>query len=213
MRGSRRSSKASTQRSTFGFLKPFDIEFLYFGPSADRWSAMEFLEMSSFLVAYKKWMDRLAKVEAAASMAMMAFLILANGIGIFTRYFLNRPLLWVHELTILVGTWLFYVGMGLLYAEREDISLDLIVNKMPIKMRWVTEQVIHWTMLVFLIILIIATYKLIPFVSMSGSMLSFALGIGDVYYYIPVGVGAILMFIPILYKTLKEIDARKQKGI
>ena len=91
--------------------------------------------MSSFLVAYKKWMDRLAKAEAAASMAMMAFLILANGLGIFTRYFLNRPLLWVHELTILVGTWLFYVGMGLLYAAREDISLDLVVNKMPIRMR------------------------------------------------------------------------------
>ena len=169
--------------------------------------------MSAFLVAYKKWMDRLAKAEAAASMAMMAFLILANGLGIFTRYFLNRPLLWVHELTILVGTWLFYVGMGLLYVAREDISLDLVVNKMPIRIRWMTEQVIHWMMLVFLIILTIATYKLIPFVSMAGSMLSFSLGIGDVYYYIPVGVGAILMFIPVLYKTLNEIDTRRQKGM
>ena len=68
-------------------------------------------------------MDRLAKVEAAASMAMMAFLILMNGVGIFIRYFLNRPILWVHELTILIGTWLFYVGIGLLYARKEDISL------------------------------------------------------------------------------------------
>ncbi len=129
--------------------------------------------MSAFLKTYKKWMDRLAKVEAFASMLMMASLILMNGVGIFSRYFLNRPILWVHELTILIGTWLFYVGMGLLYARREDISLDLIVNKMPERMRWMTEQVIHWMILVFLIILTIASYKLIPFVSMSGSMLSF----------------------------------------
>ena len=168
--------------------------------------------MSTFLDTYKKWMDRLARVEAVASMAMMASLILMNGVGIFTRYFLNRPILWVHELTILIGTWLFYVGMGLLYTRREDISLDLIVNKMPERMRWMTEQVIHWMILIFLIILTIATYNLIPFVSMSGSMLSFSLGIKDVYYYIPVGVGSILMFIPVFYKTLKELEARKRKG-
>ncbi|HSB07787.1 MAG TPA: TRAP transporter small permease subunit [Thermodesulfobacteriota bacterium] len=168
--------------------------------------------MVNFLASYKKWMDALAKVESAASMAMMAFLILINGVGIFMRYFLNRPLLWVHELTILIGTWLFYVGMGLLYARREDISLDLIVNKMPERIRWMTEQVIHCMILLFLVILTIASYKLIPFVSMSGSMLSFSLGIKDVYYYVPVGVGSILMFIPVLYKTLKELEARKQGG-
>ena len=172
---------------------------------------MERFGCQPFLDTYKKWMDALAKVESAPSMAMMAFLILMNGVGIFTRYFLNRPLLWVHELTILIGTWLFYVGTGLLYTRKEDISLDLIVNKMPERMRWMTEQVIHWMILIFLIILTIASYKLIPFVSMSGSMLSFSLGIKDVYYYIPVGVGSILMFIPVLYKTLKELKLVNKK--
>jgi TRAP-type C4-dicarboxylate transport system permease small subunit len=169
--------------------------------------------MSSFLVTYKKWMDALAKIETAASMAMMAFLILMNGVGIFMRYFLNRPLLWVHELTILIGTWLFYVGIGLLYARKEDIALGLIVSKFPRKMRWVTELVINGIVLVFLIILTVYSYKLIPFVSMSGSMLSFSLGISDVYYYLPVGVGAILIFIPVLYKTIKEIESFKRKSL
>lgn len=157
-------------------------------------------------------MDSLAKVESTVSMAMMAFLILINGVGIFTRYFLNRPLLWVHELTILVGTWLFYIGTGLLYARGEDISLELIVNKMPERMRWVTELGINGIVLIFLIVLTIYSYKLIPFVSMSGSMLSFSLGVSDVYYYIPVGVGSILIFIPVLYKTLKELESHKKKG-
>jgi len=168
--------------------------------------------MTTFLAVYKKWMDYLVKIESAASMAMMAFLIFINGIGIFTRYFLNRPILWVHELTILIGTWLFYVGMGLLYARREDIALSLIVNKMPPRMRWFTQQVIQWMLLIFLVILTYATYKLIPFVTMSGSMLSFSLGIKDVYYYMPVGVGSILIFIPVLYKTLIELESRHQEG-
>src|SRR5512139_2342428 len=125
--------------------------------------------MSSFLVIYKKWMDVLAKIESAASMAMMAFLILTNGVGIFARYFLNRPILWVHELTILIGTWLFYVGMGLLYARKEDITLDLVVNKMPKRMRRATELTINGIVLIFLVLLAVYSYKLIPFVSMSGS--------------------------------------------
>jgi len=157
-------------------------------------------------------MDFLVKVESAACMAMMAFLILMNGMGIFNRYVLNRPVLWVHELTILIGTWLFYVGMGLLYARKEDIALDLFVGKMSPKMRWFTQQVIQWLILVFLVILTFETYKLIPFVSMSGSMLSFSLGIKDVYYYIPVGIGAILIFIPVFYQTLIELGTRHQQG-
>ena len=166
--------------------------------------------MSAFLTTYKRCMDALVKVESVASMSCMAFIIFINGLGIFSRYFLSRPIVWVNELTILVGTWLFYIGMGVLYARKEDITLDLIVNKMPDRIRWVTERVIDAIVLVFLIILAVCSYKLIPFVSMSGSVLSFSLGISDAYYYIPVGVGSVLIFIPVLYKTLREIESREK---
>lgn len=166
------------------------------------------MKLGTFLKVYKKWMDLLVKVESVLCMAMMAFLILMNGMGIFNRYVLKRPVLWVHELTILTGTWLFYVGMGLLYARKKDVDLDLFVKKMSPKMQWVTLQVIQWLILVFLVILTFQTYKFIPFISVSGSMLSFSLGIKDVYYYIPVGVGAILIFIPVLYQTLRELETR-----
>ena len=167
--------------------------------------------MAAFLSVYKECLDFLAKVESVVSMALMAILILINAAGIFSRYFLNRPILWVHELTILLGTWLFFVGMGLLYTRGEDIHLDFIVNKMPGRMRRITELVINGIVLFFLVVLTIATYKLIPFVSMAGSMLSFSLGIQDVYYYIPVGVGSTLMFFPVLYKTLRERENSKLK--
>jgi TRAP-type C4-dicarboxylate transport system permease small subunit len=169
--------------------------------------------MSAFLKTYKRWMDMLVKVESVASMSCMAFVILINGLGIFSRYFFRRPIVWVNELTILIGTWLFYIGIGVLYARKEDITLDLIVNKMPERMRRATDLTINAIALIFLVVLAICTYKLIPFVSMSGSMLSFSLGISDVYYYIPVGIGSILIFIPVLYKTLREIESYKKKGL
>ncbi len=168
--------------------------------------------MSTFLNTYKKWMDALVKVESVASMGCMAFIILINGLGIFSRYFLGRPIVWVNELTILVGTWLFYIGMGVLYGRKEDITLDLIVNKMPERIRWVTELVIDAIVLIFLVLLTIYSYKLIPFVSMSGSVLSFSLGISDAYYYIPVGIGSVLIFIPVLYKTLREIESHRKNA-
>lgn len=166
--------------------------------------------MAAFLSSFKKFLYYLAKVESVISMTLMAILVLINAAGIFSRYFLNRPILWVHEVTILLGTWLFYVGMGLLYARGEDISLDFIVNKMPARTRRITARVINGIVLLFLVVLTFATYKLIPFISMAGAMLSFSLGIQDIYYYIPVGVGSILMFFPVLYKMLSEKDTRKQ---
>jgi len=168
--------------------------------------------MSAFLNTYKKWLDALAKAESAASMSCMAFIILINSLGIFSRYFLDRPILWVNELTILIGTWLFYVGTGLLYARKEDITLDLVVNKMPERLRRMTELAIDGVVLLFLVLLAIYSYKLIPFVSMSGSVLSFSLGISDAYYYIPVGIGSVLLFFPVLYHMLRRIESYPKSG-
>ena len=161
--------------------------------------------MERFLVAYQKGMNLLVKIESAIVMVGMAFLILINAIGIFARYFLNRPILWVHELTILSGTWFFYIGVGILFAKQGDITWEMIVKKMPEKAQRVVDLVINGIVLVFLALLAISTYRLIPFVAMQGSMLSFDLGISDVFYYVPVGIGAILMFIPVFYRTLEAI--------
>ena len=163
--------------------------------------------MTAFLRTYKKGMGALVKIESAIVMMGMAFLILINAVGIFTRYFLNRPILWVHELTILSGTWLFYIGVGILFARQGDITWEAIIKKLPEKVQRVLDLAINGIVLAFLVLLAISTYRLIPFVAMQGSMLSFDLGISDVFYYAPVGVGAILMFIPILYKTLETVTS------
>ena len=163
--------------------------------------------MTAFLRTYKKGMHVLVKIESAIVMIGMTFLILINAVGIFTRYFLNRPILWVHELTILSGTWLFYIGVGILFARQGDITWEAIIKKLPERVQRVVDLVINGIVLAFLVLLAISTYRLIPFVAMQGSMLSFDLGISDVFYYVPVGVGAVLMFIPILYKTLETIKS------
>ena len=163
--------------------------------------------MENFLRIYKKALEFLVRIESAIVMVGMAFLILINAVGIFTRYFLNRPILWVHELTILSGTWFFYIGVGILFAKQGDITWEVIVKKMPEKAQRVVDLIMNGIVLAFLVLLAISTYRLIPFVAMQRSMLSFALGIPDVFYYVPVGVGAVLMFIPILYKALEAIKS------
>ena len=118
--------------------------------------------MTAFLNTYKKGMDFLVRIESAIVMTGMAFLILINAVGIFTRYFLNRPILWVHELTILSGTWLFYIGVGILFARQGDITWEAIIKKLPEKVQRVLDLVINAVVLVFLVLLAISTYRLIP---------------------------------------------------
>ncbi len=166
--------------------------------------------MRIFLRRYKKVLDVLVRIESFLVTLGMAFLILINGFGIFMRYFVGRPILWVNELTILSGTWLFYIGIGILFARQGDITWEVVVKKMPERAQRVLDLIISGIVLGFLVLLALSSYRLIPYVAMSGSMLSFDLGISDVFYYLPVGVGAVLMFIPILYKTLESIKPNPQ---
>lgn len=166
--------------------------------------------MSAFLGAYKRCLDVLVRVESALAMVAMAFIILINAAGIFARYCLHRPILWVHELTILTGTWLIYVGIGILFARQGDICWELLVDKLPSRVRRAIEFIIDGIVLAFLALLTYLSYAFLPFVSMSGAMLSFDLGVPDVYFYAPVGVGAVLIFLPVLYKTLARLTSTEQ---
>ena len=113
-------------------------------------------------------MDFLVRIESAIVMAGMAFLILINAVGIFTRYFLNRPILWVHELTILSGTWFFYIGVGILFAKQGDITWEVIVKKMPEKAQRVVDLIMNGIVLAFLVLLAISTYGSFPLLPCKG---------------------------------------------
>jgi C4-dicarboxylate transporter, DctQ subunit len=69
------------------------------------------------------WLRRRAENVAAA---MVAVLFFAFVVQIVFRYFLNFPVGWTSELSVVMWLWLVLWGAAFVVAEREEIRFDLL---------------------------------------------------------------------------------------
>ena len=72
-----------------------------------------------------RWLRRRAENVAAAMLAVMfaAFII-----QVVFRYFLNLPVGWTSELTVVLWLWLVLWGAAFVVKESEEIRFDLVVG-------------------------------------------------------------------------------------
>jgi TRAP-type C4-dicarboxylate transport system permease small subunit len=70
-----------------------------------------------------RWLQRRAENIAAG---MLAVMFLAFIIQIVFRYFLNFPVGWTSELTVILWLWLVLWGAAFVVKESEEIRFDLI---------------------------------------------------------------------------------------
>jgi TRAP-type C4-dicarboxylate transport system permease small subunit len=69
------------------------------------------------------WLRRRAENVAAA---MVAVMFAAFVVQIVFRYFLNFPVGWTSELTVVMWLWLVLWGAAFVVEEREEIRIDLL---------------------------------------------------------------------------------------
>ena len=69
------------------------------------------------------WLRRRAENVAAARVAVMFF---AFVVQIVFRYFLNFPVGWTSELSVVLWLWLVLWGAAFVVSEREEIRFDLL---------------------------------------------------------------------------------------
>ena len=149
--------------------------------------------------------NRIAIVEKIFGMSAMAFIIVINIYGIFSRAFLDQPVIYIHELTILGAVWLFFIGMGLVFKVHSDVTVDFMVRLMPRRLKLVNEILVDLLSMLFVILLAWATWNFIPYTRGSSHVLSFALELPDEIYYYPVGLGAISIFITLFHIFFEHV--------
>lgn len=157
---------------------------------------------------YKR-MDRLqngiAKAEKAFGIFAMAFIIVINIYGISSRYIFDQPVIYVQELTILGAVWIFFIGMGLIFKVRSDITVGFFVQLLPKRMQLLDGIVVAILCQIFLVVLAWQTWKFIPFTRGTSHVLSFALELPDEIYYYPVGLGAISIFLTVFQDFVRRL--------
>jgi TRAP-type C4-dicarboxylate transport system permease small subunit len=158
------------------------------------------MSIKRILETSKKIQNKIGWVEKAFCTFSMAFIVVINIVGISSRYLFNKPILYVQELTILGGVWMFFIGIGLVFKVHPDITVDFLVKHFPRRLRLISDLFVFLLILFFFTVLIWQTGRFIPLLHGQGEShaLSIALELPDEIYYFPIGLGAISILLTIL---------------
>ena len=155
----------------------------------------------------------LTHLEKYFSMFAMAFIIVINIYGVSSRYIFNQPVLYIQELTILIGVWLFFIGIGLFFKVKSDIMVEVLVKYFPRRLRLINDLFVDLLILLFVIILAWQTTKYIPILrgQSESHALSFALELPDEIFFYPIGLGAISIFLTMFHSLVGRLIEFRSK--
>ena len=133
---------------------------------------------------------------------LLVILVSLNGIEVVSRSYFNYSLFWAFELYQLLGNWMYFVGVTLVYHRAEDITLDYFYGRMGARRQRQAQLVIHVVSAVTLLVLAWYGAKLLWLQSETRTT---GLGIPNHYYSMPVLLSAVVMTLGIARQWLALI--------
>jgi len=116
--------------------------------------------------AVGRWLRRRAENVAAA---MLAVMFAAFVVQIAFRYFLNFPVGWTSELTVVMWLWLVLWGAAFVVNEREEIRFDLLSGAVGRRTRIAMGLVAALALVVLYAASLPATYDYVTFMKVERS--------------------------------------------
>ena len=116
--------------------------------------------------AVGRWLRRRAENIAAA---MLAVMFAAFVVQIAFRYFLNFPVGWTSELTVVMWLWLVLWGAAFVVNEREEIRFDLLSGAVGRRTRIAMGLVAALALVVLYAASLPATYDYVTFMKVERS--------------------------------------------
>ena len=104
------------------------------------------------------WVDR---VEEVLTSTLLVIIIVINGMEIFTRAVLNNSLFWVFEVNLLLGSWIYFIGICLVYYRRGDITVELLFNRLPWRVQRIYLIALNVIIVAILAVIIFHGYRLL----------------------------------------------------
>lgn len=81
--------------------------------------------------------------------------------GVFYRFILDRPIVWLYEFTIVSFSWMIFLGMAMAFKKHEHIALSFVVTALPPKVQYYWRQGIYAICLVFLAVAIFGGFNVV----------------------------------------------------
>ncbi|MBE3113145.1 MAG: TRAP transporter small permease subunit, partial [Actinobacteria bacterium] len=107
----------------------------------------------------KKILDILSNMLLTISGILFLFIFIINVAGIICRTFLNFSLLWVTDASNISIAWMLALSMSAAIYKKIHLTIEIIRNKFPQKVKKVLEIVLTLIIIAFFINLIFSGWK------------------------------------------------------
>lgn len=136
---------------------------------------------------------RLRALQRAFEIACGAVLVLFTALVLYSvamRYLFNNPPIWGEDVPKLLFVWLSFIGGALAYMLGYNIRMMTLVERFPKPLATGVELA---TRAITVAMLGTIVWYSVPIVQLSSSKTVLSTGISDVWTYLPLMIGAVLM--------------------
>jgi len=160
---------------------------------------------------YKFFIDWIERIELWFSTFLLGALTLLVMTEVISRYLFKRPFPWVMELSMIMITYIVFIGIPVMYKQKALIILEFLFNRLPIKGQRYLALIWEVVIGIFMVYLIVATYELL---SIQKRYTSPTLDISFQFFSLPVlfcGLSMLMFNLYFILEHLREIVHQGKK--
>jgi len=146
------------------------------------------------------------QIEKVISFSLVISTVIFTGLQVFFRYILNAPLSWTEELSRITLVWLVFWGSAIATRRKKHLSISFFIDLLPKKIRIYIEVFNQLLLIIFLGILSYTGYRVIL---ITKDIVTPALGISYLWFYLIVPISGMLMFLQISFMLLENFNKLK----
>lgn len=157
--------------------------------------------------SFRDLIDAIGRFERAVGVALIALIVVAIGVQVFTRYALRMPIAWVEESATYAFIWMVFVGASLGLKQGRHILISTFVGRLAPRAAAAMRLFVWLLVAVMLVALIVQGVKVMG-VEARSKTISLPIEIPRMWFYsVPLTVSAASMLLTTVLLSFIELRA------
>jgi len=157
------------------------------------------------LAHYKRLIDRIGSVEQWLGVALIAVIVVAITLQVFTRYALGRPIAWVEESATYAFIWMTFVGASYGLKHGRHILIATFGSHLPPRVAAAMRMLVWALVLGTLVVLVVQGLKVME-VEGRSKTISLPIELPRSWFYsLPLALSSASMALTTVYLFLSEL--------
>jgi TRAP-type C4-dicarboxylate transport system permease small subunit len=152
------------------------------------------------LVSISRHIDQAVEVLTST---FLAIIVLINGLELVGRNFFNYSFVWAHEVNLLLGNWVYFIGMTMVYYRNADITIEYFSGLLPLRAQRVWVLVCNLIVLGVLAVIVWYGWVLIE---LQTGFRTTGMGIPNPWFSAPVVVSALIMAVHVARHSAELLE-------